>query len=59
MDTGGFTDHVFAVTSLLGCRFIPRIWDLPSKRSYVFDPSNVPKELKLWVGGKIRDRTPR
>jgi len=23
-DTGGFTDHVFAVTSLLGFRFIPR-----------------------------------
>lgn len=32
-DTGGFTDHVFAVTSILGHRFIPRIRDLPSKRS--------------------------
>ena len=27
-DTGGFTDHVFAVTSILGHRFIPRIRDL-------------------------------
>lgn len=56
-DTGGFTDHVFAVTSLLGYRFIPRIRDLPSKRLYVFDPSGVPKELKGLIDGKIRERT--
>ena len=41
-DTGSFTDHVFAVTSLLGYRFIPRIRDLSSKRLSVFDPSGVP-----------------
>ena len=29
-DSGGFTDHVFVVTSLLGYQFIPRIRDLPS-----------------------------
>jgi TnpA family transposase len=56
-DTGGFTDHVFAVTSLLGYRFIPRIRDLPSKRLYIFDPSGVPKELKGLIGGKIREGT--
>jgi len=56
-DTGGFTDHVFAVTSLLGYRFIPRIRDLPSKRLYVFDPGSVPKELKGLIGGKIREGT--
>jgi TnpA family transposase len=38
-DTGGFTDHVFAVISLLAFRFIPRIRDLPSKRLYLFDPA--------------------
>ena len=37
-DTGGFTDHVFAVTALLSYRFIPRIRDLPSKRLYLFAP---------------------
>ena len=42
-DSGGFTDHVFAVTSLLGYRFIPRIRDLPSKRLHVFEPRRVPK----------------
>jgi TnpA family transposase len=53
-DTGGFTDHVFAVTALLGFQFIPRIRDLPSKRLYVFDPGAVPKELKGLIGGKVR-----
>ena len=42
-DTGGFTDHVFAVTSILGYRFVPRIRDLPSKRIYVFEPDCLPK----------------
>ncbi|WP_415182123.1 Tn3 family transposase [Phaeovulum sp.] len=54
-DTGGFTDHVFAVTALLGFQFIPRIRDLPSKRLYVFDPAITPKELKGLIGGKIRE----
>lgn len=56
-DAGGFTDHVFAVTSLLAYRFIPRIRDPPSKRLYVFDPASTPKELKGLVGGKIRENT--
>jgi TnpA family transposase len=54
-DTGGFTDHVFAVTSILGYQFIPRIRDLPSKRLYVFDPANSPKELRGLLGGKVRE----
>ncbi len=54
-DTGGFTDHVFAVTALLGFQFIPRIRDLPSKRLYLFDPAACPNELKGLIGGKIRE----
>jgi TnpA family transposase len=53
-DTGGFTDHVFAVTALLGFQFIPRIRDLPSKRLYLFDPATCPNELKGLIGGKIK-----
>ncbi|QBY00521.1 Tn3 family transposase [Rhodophyticola sp. CCM32] len=56
-DTGGFTDIVFAATSLLGYRFIPRIRDLPSKRLHVFDRRSVPNELKGLVGDKIRENT--
>ncbi len=54
-DTGGFTDLVFAVTSLLSYRFIPRIRDLPSKRLHLFDPAAAPKELRGLIGGKIRE----
>ncbi|MDO8986592.1 Tn3 family transposase [Cypionkella sp.] len=54
-DTGGFTDHVFAVTALLGFQFIPRIRDLPSKRLYLFDPASCPKELKGLIGGKVKE----
>jgi TnpA family transposase len=54
-DTGGFADHVFAVTALLGFQFIPRIRDLPSKRLYLFDPAYCPKELKGLIGGKVKE----
>ena len=54
-DTGGFTDHVFAVTALSGFQFIPRIRDLPSKRLYLFDPAACPKELTGLIGGKIKE----
>jgi len=54
-DTGGFTDHVFAVTALLSYRFIPRIRDLPSKRLYLFDPTTAPEELRGVIGGKVRE----
>ena len=54
-DTGGFTDHVFAVTALLGYQFIPRIRDLPSKRLHVFDPDAVPNELRALIGSKVRN----
>jgi Tn3 transposase DDE domain len=34
-DTGGFSDHVFAMCRLLGFRFAPRIRDLKEKRLYL------------------------
>ena len=56
-DTGGLTDHVFAVTALLGYRFMPRIRDLPTKRLYVFEPKNVPDDLRGLIGGRTRQTT--
>ena len=56
VDTGGFTDHVFAVTALLGYQFIPRIRDLLSKRLHLFDPGAVPSELRGLIGSKVRNR---
>ena len=54
-DTGGFTDHTFALTSLLGYQFVPRIRDLPSKRLFLFDPAAAPKNLRGMIGGKVRE----
>lgn len=54
-DTGGFTDHLFGVSAMLGYRLVLRIRDLPSKRLYVFDPAATPSELRPLVGGKARD----
>ena len=56
-DTGGFTDIVFAATSLLGYLFHPRIRDLASKKLHVFDPRAAPKELKGLTGDRIRETT--
>jgi TnpA family transposase len=54
-DTGGFTDHLFAVSSILGYAFIPRIRDLPSKRLYAFEPASAPAALRPLIGGKVRE----
>ncbi|MCP1237968.1 Tn3 family transposase [Gluconobacter kondonii] len=54
-DTGGFTDHVFAASSLLGYRFAPRIRDLSQKRLYAFTPNATPANVRALVGGKINE----
>ncbi|WP_010219531.1 Tn3 family transposase [Sphingomonas sp. PAMC 26621] len=54
-DTGGFTDHLFGISAMLGYRLVLRIRDLPSKRLYVFDPAATPSELRPLVGGKARE----
>ncbi|QFI69855.1 Mobile element protein [Sinorhizobium alkalisoli] len=55
-DTGGFTDHVFAICSVLGFRFAPRIRDLPDKRLYVPALDQVPPALQPLIGGRINIR---
>ena len=59
-DTGGFTDHLFAVSSILGYAFIPRIRDLPSKRLYAFEPrigSDRAAPSHRWKDKGFADRT--
>jgi TnpA family transposase len=55
-DTGGFSDHVFAMCRLLGFRFAPRIRDLKEKRLYVLPGMTVPPELASLVAGPINVR---
>ena len=52
-DTGGFSDHVFAMCRLLGFRFAPRIRDLKEKRLYLLPGMIVPPELASMVAGNI------
>ncbi|MFM9921335.1 Tn3 family transposase [Lacisediminihabitans sp. H27-G8] len=52
-DTAGFTDHVFALTHLLGYRFAPRIRGLADKRLYIPGKSDNYPSLKPLIGGSI------
>jgi TnpA family transposase len=54
-DTGGFTDHVFAMCSILGYSFAPRIRDLPAKRLYAFDLDTVHDTLRPLVAARINE----
>ncbi len=51
-DTAGFTDHVFALTSLLGFRFAPRIRDLGDTKLYIPSKTNY-EGLKPMIGGTL------
>ena len=52
-DGGGVSDHVFALCSLLGFRFAPRIPDLKDRRLYSFDKPEVYPALEPMIAGRI------
>ena len=45
-DTGGATDHVFALCHLLGLRFVPRLRDLADRRLGTIEPASGYKGLR-------------
>ena len=53
VDTGGATDHVFALSHLLGYRFVPRLRDLADRRLGTFEPATRYKELEPLMGRPI------
>ncbi len=53
VDTGGATDHVFALSHLLGYRFVPRLRDLADRRLGTFEPAARYKELEPLMGRPI------
>jgi len=55
VDTGGFSDQVFAVTSFLGFRFAPRIRGLEDHRLYALEPEAVPENLRPLVARRINE----
>ena len=53
-DTGGFTDHVFALCHFLGFRFAPRIRDLADTRIYMPDKNYRGSVLEPLIGGVLK-----
>jgi TnpA family transposase len=51
-DTGGFTDHVFAMCALLGYQFAPRLRNLSSLRLYGVEGITIPKAMKELINAK-------
>jgi TnpA family transposase len=54
-DTAGFTDPVFALMSLLGYRFAPRIRDLGDTKLYI-PPGDNHDALKTMIGGTLNTK---
>jgi TnpA family transposase len=52
-DGGGDSDHVFALCSLLGFQFAPRIPDLKSRRLYSFGKAPAYPSLEPLIAGRI------
>jgi len=52
-DGGGDSDHIFALCSLLGFLFAPRIPDLKSRRLYSFGRASAYPSLEPLIAGRI------
>lgn len=52
-DTGGFTDHVFAMCSLLGYQFAPRLRNLSSLNLYGMQGITLPKVMQELIRAKV------
>jgi Tn3 transposase DDE domain len=52
-DGGGDSDHVFALCSLLGFQFAPRIPDLKSRRLYSVGKASAYPSLEPLIAGRI------
>ena len=53
-DTGGATDHVFALCSMLGFRFCPRLRDFPDRRLVSIAPPGTYPTLAPLLGKRLR-----
>jgi TnpA family transposase len=52
-DGGGDSDHVFALCSMLGFQFAPRLPDLKHRRLYSFAKPSTYPALEPMIGGRI------
>lgn len=56
VDTGGSSDHVFALCPFFGIRFAPRLRDIKDRRLYVFADTDIPSTISSIVGGRIDEQ---
>jgi len=55
-DTGGYSDHVFALCALLGFRFAPRLCDLPDRRLFGIYPPETAGPLDYLFHERVSRR---
>jgi len=55
-DTGGSTEHVFALTALLGFRFAPRLRDALSRHLYLVDEVGLSEPLDSLLFGQVKSK---
>lgn len=58
-DTGGATDHVFALCTMLGFRFCPRLRDFPDRRLASLGPVASYPALGSLIGRRVKTDTIR
>ena len=54
VDTGGATDHVFALCYLLGFRFAPRLRNFKDRKLYLLPGMKPPAIMTPFIGGTIK-----
>ena len=55
-DTGGSTEHVFALTALLGFRFAPRLRDALSRHLYFVNEVGASESLNSLLFGQVKSK---
>lgn len=53
-DTGGASDHVFILCTMLGFRYCPRLRDFPDRKFACIEPVTAYKELQPLFGRRVR-----
>ena len=53
-DTGGASDHIFALCRMLGFRFCPRLRDFPDRRFAAFETASRYPTLKPLMGRRVK-----
>ncbi len=53
-DTGGASEHIFALCRMLGFRFCPRLRDFPDRRFASFEPASYYFAIKPLMGRRVK-----